>query len=138
MDRALQRESTLPELWSAHMRNKGRHGSPSARLLLQAAAGEHSHAERILTKLLRDAGITGWRSNVRVGAYIVDVLFRAAKVVIEVDGWAFHSDQDSFQRDRERQNVLALQGWQVLRFTWLDLAEYPERVIATVRAAIRV
>jgi len=27
-------------------------------------------------------------------------------------------------------------GWQVLRFTWLDLVEYPQRVIAEIRSAI--
>jgi very-short-patch-repair endonuclease len=29
-----------------------------------------------------------------------------------------------------------LMGWQVLRFTWLDLTEYPGRVLATIHAAI--
>lgn len=139
MDRALQREAELRALWTTHLRNKGRYGSPAARVLLQAAAdGARSEAERILTRLLRAARITGWRSNVRVGEYIIDVAFRVEKVAIEVDGWAFHSDQKSFQNDRERQNRIALGGWQVLRFTWLDLTEYPERVIATVRAAISV
>jgi very-short-patch-repair endonuclease len=38
--------------------------------------------------------------------------------------------------DRERQNEIALLGWQVLRFTWLDLTEYPQRVLAVIRSAI--
>ncbi|ORB32392.1 type IV toxin-antitoxin system AbiEi family antitoxin domain-containing protein [Mycolicibacterium parafortuitum] len=138
MDRALQGDSTLPQLWTAHLRNTGRHGSPAARILLRAAAdGAHSEGERILLKLLRAADISGWRSNVRLGKYVVDVLFRDARVVIEVDGWAFHVDQTTFHSDRTRQNAIALNGWQVLRFTWLDLTEYPEQVIATIRAAIR-
>ncbi|MDG4667303.1 DUF559 domain-containing protein [Mycobacterium sp. 236(2023)] len=137
MDRALQSDAGLGDLWATHVRNKGRYGSPSARILLQAADGEHSEAERLFTKLLRASAITGWRTNVRVGQYVVDVVFRGAKVAIEVDGWAFHSDPEAFQNDRKRQNHLALQGWQVLRFTWLDLVEYPDRVIATVRSAIR-
>ena len=138
MDRALLREALLTDLWATHLRNKGRYGSPGARVLLQAAAdGARSEAERILTRLLRTARITGWRSNVRVGKYVIDVAFRLEKIAIEVDGWAFHSDQEAFQNDRERQNRLALRGWQVLRFTWLDLTEYPERVIATIRAALR-
>jgi len=28
-----------------------------------------------------------------------------------------------------------LLGWQVLRFTWLDLTEYPQRVLAVIRSA---
>jgi very-short-patch-repair endonuclease len=137
MDSALQRRLGLRELWRAHLRNKGRYGSPQARRLLQAASdGARSEAERLLVKLLRQAGITGWRTNYPIGPYKVDVACPASKIVIEVDGWAFHSDQEVFQNDRKRQNYLALMGWQVLRFTWLDLVEYPERVIAEVRAAI--
>jgi len=139
MDNALQRHTELPELWRAHLRNKGRYGSPAARLLLQAAGdGARSQAERILVKLLRDAGITGWRTNYRIGPYKVDVAFVGPKAAIEVDGWAFHTDQETFQQDRKRQNYIALRGWQVLRFTWLDLVEYPDRVIAVIRQAISV
>ena len=93
-------------------------------------------AERILHQLLRDAGIGGWKANYRVGGYRVDVGFPAQKVAIEVDGFAFHSDPDAFQIDRRRQNDLVLLGWQVLRFTWLDLTAYPDRVIALIRSAI--
>jgi very-short-patch-repair endonuclease len=137
MDGALQQHVTLTDLWRSHLRNKGRHGSPRARRLLQAASdGARSEAERLLAKLLRAAGITGWRTNYRIGPYCADIVFPRSKIVIEVDGWAFHSDQEVFQTDRQRQNYLVLTGWQVLRFTWLDLVEYPDRVIAEIRAAI--
>jgi very-short-patch-repair endonuclease len=137
MDSALQRHVELPQLWSAHLRNKGRYGSPAARRLLQAASdGARSEAERLLIKLLRDNGITGWKANYPVGGYKVDVAFPKQKVAIETDGWAFHSSQEDFQNDRERQNKIALLGWQVLRFTWLDLTEYPQRVLALIRRAI--
>jgi very-short-patch-repair endonuclease len=136
MDSALQRDVELRELWRAHLRNKGRHGSPAARRLLRAAAdGARSEAERLLVKLLRDAGITGWKTNYPIGGYKVDFAFPDRKVVIEVDGWAFHSDPEAFAKDRKRQNAIALLGWQVLRFTWLDLTEYPQRVIAEIAAA---
>ena len=139
MDRALQRQASLAELWEAHLRNKGRYGSPAARVLLRGAEdGARSVAERLLVNLLKGAGLTGWRTNFRVGGYQVDVAFTGAKVAIEVDGWAFHVGQEDFQNDRVRQNDIALRGWQVLRFTWLDLTEYPERVIATIRSAVSV
>lgn len=139
MDRALQNDVELRELWRAHMRNKGRYGSPAARLLLQAAGdGAQSEAERLFIRLLKQAGITGWRANYPVGGYVVDVAFPRQKVAVEIDGFAFHTSSDDFHRDRLRQNSIALLGWQVLRFTWLDLTEYPERVIATLRAAISV
>lgn len=137
MDTALQRHVDLQELWRAHLRNKGRHGSPKARQLLMAASdGARSEAERLLAKLLRAAGISGWKANYPVGPYKIDFAFPELKIALEADGWAFHSDGEAFQHDRERQNYLILLGWQVLRFTWLDLVEYPQRVIAVVRSAI--
>jgi very-short-patch-repair endonuclease len=138
LDRALQRDVDLRALWRAQLRNKGRYGSPAARRLLQGAAdGTHSEAERLIVKILREAGITGWAANHPISGYRVDIAFPGPKVAIEVDGFAFHSDHEAFQNDRVRQNRIVLRGWQVLRFTWLDLTEYPERVLATIVSAIR-
>jgi very-short-patch-repair endonuclease len=137
MDSALQRHVDLRALWRAHLQNTGRHGSPAARRLLQAAdGGARSEAERLLMRLLRSAGIKGWKTNHPVAGYRVDFGFPACKVALEADGLAFHSDADDFQNDRVRQNAISLAGWQVLRFTWLDLTEYPQRVIAEIRYAI--
>jgi very-short-patch-repair endonuclease len=137
VDTALQRHTDLRHLWTAHLRTRGRHGSPAARRLLHAAeGGAKSEAERLFKRLLTKAGITGWKANQRVAGYEVDFLFSAARVAVEIDGFAFHSASDDFQHDRIKQNAIALAGFQVLRFTWLDLNEYPERVLAEVRRAI--
>lgn len=137
MDEALHRQTELRQLWAAHLRNTGRYGSPAARRLLQAADdGTKSQAERLFTRLLTVSGVSGWKANQKVIGYEVDVLFPAAKVVVEVDGFAFHTDPEAFGRDRRKQNALVLAGYQVLRFTWLDLTEYPERVLAVVQRAV--
>ncbi|SEA70370.1 MULTISPECIES: type IV toxin-antitoxin system AbiEi family antitoxin domain-containing protein [unclassified Mycobacterium] len=137
MDTALQRHVELKKLWDAHLRNKGRHGSPAARILLLAAEdGARSQAERLLVKLLRRNKITGWKTNWPVAGYKVDIVFPAAKLAIEVDGWAYHSSADDFENDRKRQNTISLLGYQILRFTWLDLTEYPDRVLAEIRNAL--
>lgn len=138
MDTALQRHTKLPALWRAHMRNTGRHGSPAARVLLQGADdGARSPAERLFVRLLKAAGITGWKANYPLAGYVVDFVFLAQKVAIEIDGWAFHTDPEAFGNDRIRQNSISLLGWKVLRFTWFDLTEHPERVIAELRHALR-
>ncbi|GAA2414902.1 DUF559 domain-containing protein [Mycolicibacterium llatzerense] len=138
MDTALQRHVELKHLWDAHLRNKGRHGSPAARILLMSAEdGARSEAERLLVKLLRRNKITGWKPNFPVAGYKVDVVFPATRLAIEVDGWAFHSSADDFENDRKRQNIISLLGYQVLRFTWLDLTEYPDRVLTEIRNALR-
>jgi len=137
MDTALQRRLDLEDLRRAHERNRGRRGAVAAQTLLKAAAGgARSEAERLMVQLLEQARITGWYANFPVGNYVIDIAFPHQRIAIEIDGWAFHSDQEAFQRDRARQNRLSLQGWQVLRFTWLDLVQRPEQVLAQVHAAL--
>jgi very-short-patch-repair endonuclease len=67
---------------------------------------------------------------------VADVAFERERLVVEIDGWAFHSGPDRFQRDRERQNRLVAEGWWVLRFTWRDLTERPDGVVASIARLI--
>lgn len=137
MDRALQRHTSLPALERVHARNSGRHGArAAARLLRSAAEGGHSEAERILHRLLRRAGLTGWRAHARSCGYEIDVVFDAARVAIEVDGWAWHRDAHRHRRDVERQNVLVNAGWHVLRFTWHSLTQDAGGVLQQIHLAL--
>jgi len=137
MDSALQLRVTLDQLHKAQARNARRHGAGVAgQYLREASDGARSEAERLLVRQLRAAKISGWKANYPVCGYVVDIAFPHQKVAIEVDGWAFHSDQKAFQRDRNRQNVISLNGWKILRFTWLDLTEHPQRVIAEIARAL--
>lgn len=86
----------------------------------------HSEAERILHRLLRTAGLIGWRAHARSCGYEIDVVFDAERVAIEIDGWAWHRDAQRHRRDAERQNVLVNAGWHVLRFTWHTLTQDPK------------
>ncbi|MGB3169556.1 MAG: DUF559 domain-containing protein [Rhodococcus sp. (in: high G+C Gram-positive bacteria)] len=114
----------------------GRTGAPKAERLLKAAeGGARSEGERLLVRELRVQKISGWVVNFRWGGYEIDIAFPREMVAVEIDGWAFHSDRDTFQRDRSRQNVLS-QSWTVLRYTWADLTERPERVVAEILATV--
>lgn len=92
--------------------------------------------------LLRRSGTGPWVANrpiVGVDGRVVaeiDFAHEGLRIAIEVDGRAFHSDRQAFERDRERQNALVLGGWMVLRFTWEQITERPEEVIAAVQAAV--
>ncbi|MCZ4517483.1 DUF559 domain-containing protein [Rhodococcus ruber] len=136
MDRALQRHTNLESLRRAHNRNAGRTGAPKAKQLLTAAeGGARSEGERLLVRELRLRKITGWAVNHRWNGYELDIAFIVEMVAIEIDGWAFHSDHDAFQRDRTRQNAIS-RDWTVLRYTWADLTERMDRVIAEILAAL--
>jgi very-short-patch-repair endonuclease len=137
LDRALQRHTNLPALYRAQSRNLGRRGSARAAELLRAAADRAaSQAERVVVRLLRDAGVAGWRIGYPVNGFDVDLAFPTHRVAIEIDGWAWHSDVARFRRDRRRQNAIVLAGWTILRFTWHDLTERPAAVIAEIRMAL--
>ncbi len=102
-----------------------------------------SHAERRLHRILLDAGITDWDGNAwyvppqarEEDGWPVDIKFRHRKVVVEFLGYEFHQDRRTWQRDLRKANVLQLDGWIVLQFTWGEL-EYPDKIVAQVRAAL--
>jgi very-short-patch-repair endonuclease len=67
---------------------------------------------------------------------IADFAWPLHRLVVEIDGYAYHSDKTAFVRDRRRQNDLVVEGWRVLRFAALDVTSRPEAVIAAVRVAL--
>jgi very-short-patch-repair endonuclease len=69
---------------------------------------------------------------------VLDLASPAARVAVEVDGWAYHRDAERFRQDRRRQNDLVLAGWTILRLTWDDLTHRPAAVLAQIRAALEV
>lgn len=139
LDRALQlRWLTFDELVRRTQLLVGRPGIVRLRRHVRAAApGARSEAERLLVRLLRRSELRGWVcQHVVEGIGVLDVAFPELRVAVEVDGWAWHSAGDRFQHDRTRQNALVAQGWTVLRFTWADLRERPEHVLAVVTKAV--
>jgi hypothetical protein len=66
----------------------------------------------------------------------VDFAWEEARLAVEIDGFAYHSAGEDFQRDRRRQNAVQAEGWLVLRFTAKDLRENPGYVIALIRWAL--
>ncbi len=137
LDRALQRRTSFDAVYRAHCRNLGRRGAPAAAALLAAAADRAaSGAERVLVRLLRDAGISGWRLGYVAAGAVLDLAFPEARVAVEVDGWAWHAGADRFRADRRRQNAVVLAGWTVLRFTWDDLMNRPDNVLTQIRASL--
>ena len=71
------------------------------RLLQLVSSGAQSQAEELLVQLLVDAGVSGFIANYPVvcarRSYRIDVAFPAARLAVEVDGQAFHTDARSFQ-----------------------------------------
>jgi very-short-patch-repair endonuclease len=137
----LKRAGTLPGLHEALRLCPSRAGNVDRRAVLLDSRDEPwSAAERLFHRLLRGAGITGWKANLPVHLrgkhYFLDVGFLALKLVIEIDGRLHQTDPELFESDRWRQNDLVLEGWTVLRFTWRMLEDHPDVVVKLVEEAI--
>jgi hypothetical protein len=66
-----------------------------------------------------------------------DFAWPGAWLVVEIDGFAWHSSEQAFQADRDRQNEIEIAEYMVLRFTAKDVRDRPEKVTDTVRRALR-
>ncbi len=99
-----------------------------------------SDLEVLLIRLLRAAGLPDpvRQHEACVGAarYCIDLAYPDRRLGIELDGREWH-EGDAFQRDRSRQSALVLAGWTVLRFTWADVTERPDQVVALITRALR-
>jgi very-short-patch-repair endonuclease len=97
-----------------------------------------SELERIALGLIRRARLPEPETNVKLEGYEVDLVWRAQRLVVEIDSWAFHSMRSSFEGDRRRDQCLIGSGWRVVRVTDRQLATEPELVIATLTRALVV
>lgn len=107
-----------------------------ARSVLALADGRSRSPLETMARLsLRAAGL-----RVEAGVMVpmvgeVDLVVEG-RVVVELDGFAYHGGRREFDEDRRRDRELALQGYVVLRFTARDVLRDRDRLVATVLAAL--
>ncbi|MEZ0447866.1 DUF559 domain-containing protein [Cellulomonas sp. ICMP 17802] len=107
-----------------------------ARVVLARADGRSRSPIETLARLaLRAAGLPVEVAVVVPMVGEVDLVV-AGRVVVELDGFAYHSGPVEFREDRRRDRELALQGYVVLRFTAQDVLHDVARLVAVVRAAV--
>jgi very-short-patch-repair endonuclease len=124
-----------PELRSLAERFKRRTGSAALRRLLDRLEGPNltrSEAEQRFLSLLVSAKLPRPSTNAKVGGFEVDFLWRRQRLVVEVDGFAFHSSRTAFERDRARDAELQAGGFRVVRVTWRQIVDEPEATVATL------
>ena len=110
----------------------GRPGVPLLRSLICDEIGPaftRSEAESRFLALMRKAELPAPETNVRVGEYEVDFLWRSERLVVEVDGIAYHSSSGSFESDRRRDARLTACGLTVVRVTWNQIVREPEAML---------
>ena len=122
-------------LADALARNRGRRGAAALRRVLELGhepAFTRSEAEAALLELIRRARLPTPEVNVRIGGYEVDFLWRAQRLVVEVDGFAYHSTRAAFERDRRKDADLQARGLRTTRLTYSNIANEPFATIASL------
>jgi very-short-patch-repair endonuclease len=99
-------------------------------------ARTRSEAEELLLDLVRRAQLPPPRVNARVAGYEVDFFWPEQAVVVEVDGFRFHSGRRAFEHDHRRVQDLQSAGLTVLRVTYLQLRDEPLVVIVRIAQAV--
>jgi very-short-patch-repair endonuclease len=95
-----------------------------------------SEAEARLLALIRAARLPTPRTNVRIGRHEVDLVWDAQRVIVEVDGFAYHGTREAFERDRLRDAELQAAGYRVVRVTWRMIVDEPEALVARLAALL--
>ncbi|HZP19339.1 MAG TPA: endonuclease domain-containing protein [Bauldia sp.] len=97
---------------------------------------EQTSCERMLWQALRGNRFEDmhFRRQTPMGAYIVDFVSHAAKLVVELDGEQHGLPHDQMN-DRVRDAWLARRGYRVLRFWNSEVKQHIEGVLAAIRDA---
>ena len=138
IDRALAKKLLTVEGIQAELRRlarRGRRGVAAVRSSLDRrgliGAPHPSVLESRTLRLLRQHRIEPLACEVKLGPggrYRVDIRL-AARVLMEVDGFAYHADPEQVAEDKRRRTRLRLDGFIVLDYTWRDIVLDPRRVI---------
>ncbi len=127
-------------LLSGALRRAGhRSGVGAVRACLRHAGGPkltRSEAEHRLLSMIRTARLPEPATNARIAGFEVDFLWSDARLVVEVDGYAFHGHRAAFERDHRRDMALRDAGYEVVRVTWRQLVDEPLLVIAHIAQAL--
>jgi hypothetical protein len=149
LDTALARRLvTMPALWRVldELAERGRRGTVWMRTLLMERGHRYvppeSELEARFIALVHRYGLPVPERQVDLGdsdQWIgrVDFVWRAARLIVEVDGAEFHDGLLDRQHDAERDERLAATGWTVLRLRWADVVDSPDQVAATLRVRCR-
>ena len=128
-----------PQLLALLEQHARRPGASRLRGLLEGesrAALTRSEAEERFLALTRKAGLRDPDANATVAGFEVDFVWRSERLVVEIDGRAFHSSDQRFENDRRRDAILVASGLRVMRVTWRQIVNEPEALLVRLAQAL--
>lgn len=118
-------------------------GRRSLELLIRLAErGCHSELEiwgvqHVLTGPGMPTFVQQHRLQLPMGTVHLDAAIPELRIVIELDGAAFHGSAAARERDLRRDTALAARGWVVLRFSYRRLTSEPDACRREILAVCR-
>ncbi len=122
-------------------RHPGRRGARVIRTTLERLSYlpdgvTRSRLEDRLLRLVARANLSRPETNVLLSVgdvtYEADCLWRAKRLIVELDGHEAHGTRAAFEGDRGRDRRLQAAGWRVVRITWRQLSD-DAAVVADLR-----
>jgi very-short-patch-repair endonuclease len=122
----------------AHPRHRG--STRLRRMLAEyeaGAANTRSDLEKAFLALCARHGFPRPLVNQPLCGLTVDFVFVGQRVVVETDSWRWHRGRAAFERDRERDALLAAAGYTTLRFTDRQIELAAPSVVRALATALQ-
>jgi very-short-patch-repair endonuclease len=87
-----------------------------------------SHLERLFFALTRKARLPKPAPNHEIAGRRRDFAWPDQRLVVETDGYRYHSSRHARRRDNRRDRQLTALGWRPVRFTYEEIALEPAEV----------
>jgi hypothetical protein len=117
-----------------------RHNWSGARKLRRVIWGETpiilSRLEKRFLERLRVAGLPQPEVNRRVDGRYVDCRWPEHHLAVELDSYRYHRTRHVWEQDREREREARARGDEFRRYTWRDVEEEPEPMLADFRSLL--
>jgi very-short-patch-repair endonuclease len=92
-----------------------------------------SRLERGFRARLRHAGLPLPVTNRPAGAHYVDCRWPEHRLIVELDSYRFHRSRHAWEQDRRRDRDARRRGDLMRRYTWRDVIEEPDQMLAELR-----
>jgi predicted transcriptional regulator of viral defense system len=110
---------------------------PGARRLRRVLLGEVpvslSRLESSFIARVRQAGLAIPETNRAIDGRRVDCRWPSRRLTVELDSYRYHHSRHAWEQDREREREARARGDQFRRYTWADVSEHPEPMLADLR-----
>lgn len=95
-----------------------------------------SRLEDRFQELLEEADLPLPVTNKPAGAHRVDCRWPEVRLTVELDSYTFHHSRHAWEQDRRREREARARGDEFRRYTWGDVYEEPQPMLADLRRVL--